>query len=94
MATVSAEVRSGGSVDAGQLRLGTTLMTAAAIGFIGYAAIFFTMNFSDSFLELGIGPNEVNVGRAEIESLVGWAVDHCPVADAVRRAVPLSVEIA
>jgi uncharacterized OsmC-like protein len=35
-----------------------------------------------------------DVGRAEIESLVGWAVDHCPVADAVRRAVPLSVEIA
>jgi hypothetical protein len=43
-------------------------MTAAAIGFIGYAAIFFTMNFTDSFLELGIGPNEVNVGRTEIEA--------------------------
>lgn len=43
-------------------------MTAAAIGFIGYAAIFFVRNFTDGFLELGVGPNEVNVGRTEIEA--------------------------
>jgi hypothetical protein len=24
---------------------------------------------------------------------VAWAVDHCPVTDAVRRAVPLTFEI-
>jgi uncharacterized OsmC-like protein len=32
--------------------------------------------------------------RATIESIVGWAVDHCPVADTVRRAVPLEIVIA
>lgn len=29
-----------------------------------------------------------------IEALVRWAVDHCPVADTVRRAVPIEVTIA
>jgi uncharacterized OsmC-like protein len=29
----------------------------------------------------------------EVEGLVHWAVDHCPVTDAVRRAVPMTVEI-
>jgi uncharacterized OsmC-like protein len=27
------------------------------------------------------------------QTIVHWAVDHCPVTDAVRRAVPLTVEI-
>jgi len=27
------------------------------------------------------------------ESIVDWAVEHCPVTDAVRRAVPLTVEM-
>jgi len=48
------------------LRAGTRLMGAGAVGFIGYAAIFFVLNFTDSFLELGIGPNEVDVGKDEI----------------------------
>lgn len=48
------------------LRTGTALMTLAAIGFIGYAVIFLVRNFSSSFLELGIGPNEVSVSRDEI----------------------------
>ena len=29
--------------------------------------IFFVRNFTDSFLELGIGPNEVNVGKDQIQ---------------------------
>jgi uncharacterized OsmC-like protein len=29
----------------------------------------------------------------ELRALACWAVDHCPVADAVRRAVPLTVEV-
>jgi len=41
-------------------------MTLAAVGFIGYAVIFFVRNFTDSFLELGIGPNEVEVGKDQI----------------------------
>lgn len=51
----------------GSLRWGSWLMGIGAVGFIGYAVIFFVRNFTDSFLELGIGPNEVNVGRTEIE---------------------------
>jgi hypothetical protein len=49
------------------LRIGSWLMGIAAAGFIGYAVIFFIRNFTDSFLELGIGPNEVNVGRDAIQ---------------------------
>jgi hypothetical protein len=41
-------------------------MGIAAVGFIGYAAIFFVLNFTDSFLELGIGPEQVDVGREAI----------------------------
>lgn len=52
----------------GDLRIGSWLMGAAAVGFIGYGVIFFVRNFTDSFLELGIGPNEVDVGRQEIEA--------------------------
>jgi hypothetical protein len=43
-------------------------MGVSAAGFIGYAVIFFVRNFTDSFLELGIGPNEVNVGKNEIQA--------------------------
>jgi hypothetical protein len=50
------------------LRAGTALMTLGAVAFIGYAVIFFIRNFTDSFLELGIGPDEVSVGKNEIEN--------------------------
>jgi hypothetical protein len=43
-------------------------MGLAAVGFIGYAAIFFVLNFTDQFLELGIGPEQVPVGRDEIQA--------------------------
>jgi organic hydroperoxide reductase OsmC/OhrA len=33
------------------------------------------------------------VGADELRALARWAVDHCPVSDAVRRAVPLTVEV-
>jgi hypothetical protein len=55
-----------GATDAG-LRAGSWLMGIAAVGFIGYAVIFFVRNFTDSFLELGIGPSEVNVGKEAIQ---------------------------
>jgi hypothetical protein len=48
------------------LRWGSWLMGLAAVGFIGYGVLFFIRNFTDSFLELGIGPNEVNVGKDQI----------------------------
>lgn len=50
------------------LRVGSWLMGLAAFGFVGYAVIFLVRNFTDSFLELGIGPSEVDVGKAEIQA--------------------------
>lgn len=50
------------------LNVGASLMALAGVGFIGYAAIFFVRNFTDEFLELGIGSNQVDVGRTEIEA--------------------------
>ncbi len=49
------------------LRWGSWLMGLAAVGFIGYGVIFFIRDFTDSFLELGIGPHEVNVGKDQIQ---------------------------
>lgn len=50
------------------LRYGSALMALAALGFIGYAVIFFVRNFTDSFLELGIGPEQVSVGSEQIRA--------------------------
>ena len=54
-----------GSADR-RLRWGSGIMAAAGLGFIAYAVIFFIRNFTDSFLELGIGQNEVDVGKDAI----------------------------
>jgi hypothetical protein len=66
MATLTAEQARPARVEA-DLRWGSWLMGVAAVGFIGYAVIFFIRNFTDSFLELGIGPGEVNVGKQAIQ---------------------------
>jgi hypothetical protein len=50
------------------LRTGSALMALASLGFVGYAVIFFVRNFSGAFLELGIGPAQVDVGRDEIRA--------------------------
>jgi len=50
------------------LRTGAGLMTLAAVAFIGYGGIFTVRNFSNSFLELGIGPAQVDVGKAQIQA--------------------------
>ena len=66
MTTITGEhTKADGSAPA--LRTGSWLMGIAAAGFIGYAVIFFVRNFTDSFLELGIGPNEVHTGKAAIQ---------------------------
>lgn len=57
-----------GREESAALRAGSSLMALAAVGFIGYAVIFFVRNFTDSFLELGIGREQVSVGNAEIEA--------------------------
>jgi hypothetical protein len=50
------------------LKAGAGLMTFGAIAFIGYALIFFVRNFTGDFLELGIGPDQVASGKAEIQA--------------------------
>jgi cytochrome bd-type quinol oxidase subunit 2 len=50
------------------LKAGVWLMSLGAVAFIGYAVIFFVRNFTDSFLELGIGAEQVSVGKTEIEA--------------------------
>ena len=50
------------------MRWGSGLMGLAAVGFIGHAVIFLFRNFTDSFLELGIGPSEVQVGKDAIQA--------------------------
>ena len=69
MTSLDTPVASRRSVTGGtdrRLAWGSAIMTLAGIGFIGYAVIFFIRNFTDSFLELGIGPNEVDVGKDAI----------------------------
>src|SRR5215213_1515965 len=50
------------------LKWGVYLMTLGAVAFIGYALIFFVRNFTDSFLELGIGPGQVDKGKDAIQA--------------------------
>ena len=64
--TTSTRLRLGRADTALRTRVG--LMTLAAVGFIGYGVLFFVRNFTDSFLELGIGPAEVSVGRQQIQT--------------------------
>ncbi len=82
MTTMAAPHTGEESTEAG-LRTGSWLMGLAAVGFIGYAVIFFVLNFTDQFLELGIGPQQVDVGRQEIlafsPSLFHY-VSHLPIA--------------
>jgi hypothetical protein len=65
MSTIAAETR---QQESSALRWGVNLMTLGAVAFIGYAAIFFVLNFTDSFLELGIGSEQVASGKDEIKA--------------------------
>lgn len=67
MTTAAAPTRTAASAES-LTRTGSAIMTIGAVGFIGYAAIFLIRNYTDSFLELGIGPNEVSVGKDQIVS--------------------------
>ncbi len=43
-------------------------MALAGLAFVGYAAVFLVSNFTGAFLELGIGPDQVDKGKAEVEA--------------------------
>ena len=65
MTTITAEAR---REESAALRWGVNLMTLGALAFMGYAVIFFVLNFTDSFLELGIGSEQVASGKDEIKA--------------------------
>jgi hypothetical protein len=65
MTTITAEAR---REESAALKWGVNLMTLGAVAFIGYAVIFFVLNFTDSFLELGIGSEQVASGKDEIKA--------------------------
>ncbi|MGH3042520.1 MAG: hypothetical protein ACRDNG_12425 [Gaiellaceae bacterium] len=50
------------------LRTGSGLMSFGALAFVGYGVAFFVLNFTDSFLELGIGREQIDVGATEIQA--------------------------
>jgi hypothetical protein len=47
---------------------GALLMSIAGLGFIGYGLIFFIRNFTGSFLELGIGEEQVGKNKDQIKA--------------------------
>jgi hypothetical protein len=58
------------------LKIGSALMVLGAAAFIGYAVWFFIRNFTDAFLELGIGPEQVNAGKDQIEQFSPQLFDY------------------
>jgi uncharacterized OsmC-like protein len=45
-------------------------------------------------MKIVVGLRSRTADRATLEAVVGWAVDHCPVSDTVRRPVPVEVVVA
>jgi hypothetical protein len=64
MSTTSTAMRT--ATQESRLRLGSAIMALGGLGLVGYGVIFFIRNFTDSFLELGIGPDQVDVGKTQI----------------------------
>src|SRR5215207_9063746 len=64
----AATVRGGTPSASQSLRIGSGLMSLAGVAFIGYGVLFFIRNFTDDFLELGIGHDQVSVGKDQIEA--------------------------
>jgi hypothetical protein len=58
------------------LRNGSLIMAVAGLGFVGYAVLFFVRNFTDSFLELGIGRHEVHTGKDQIQDFSPQLYDY------------------
>jgi hypothetical protein len=59
-----------------RLRIGSVLMTIGGVAFVGYGIVFFIQNFTDAFLELGIGHHEVSVSRDDIETFSPTLVEY------------------
>jgi uncharacterized OsmC-like protein len=82
------------------------VMHAASLGIDGFTCEVEVDSESDDRGILGLdpsvrsGPLSMRIGLRmsgappdRLEEIAHWAVEHCPVSDAVRRAVPVTVEI-
>ena len=82
------------------------VMRAAQLGIEGFSCEVEVDSESDDRVILGLdasvpgGPLSMRVGvrmtgasADRLAEVAHWAVDHCPVSDAVRRAVPLRIEV-
>jgi len=82
------------------------IMRAAQLGIESFACEVEVDSESDDRGILGLdpsvpgGPLSMRIGfrmsgtaSDELEEIANWAVEHCPVSDAVRRAVPITVEL-
>jgi len=82
------------------------VMRAAQLGIEGFSCEVEVDSESDDRGILGLdaavpaGPLSLRIGFRisadspdRLEEVANWAVEHCPVSDAVRRAVPVSVEM-
>lgn len=58
------------------LNRGALLMTVAAVGFVGYAALFLALSFTGPNLELGITTSEVDKTGEEIEAFSPSLMDY------------------
>ncbi len=83
-------------------------MRAAQVGLVAFSCEVEVDSESDDRGILGLdasvpaGPLSMRVTlrlsadgaeEAALRDVATWAVDHCPISDAVRRAVPLQVEV-
>ena len=84
-------------------------MRAAQLGWAGFTCGVEVDSESDDRGILGLDPSvpggplsmrislqlvAEGIGLEALEELAVWAVEHCPVSDAVRRAVPVHIEVA
>ena len=65
MATADSTIRTAQAES--RLHTGSVIMVLAGLGFVGYGVIFFVRNFTGAFLELGIGHEQVNVDKQQIQ---------------------------
>ena len=44
-------------------------------------------------MRIRLRPGAPGIGLERLEDVAVWAVEHCPVSDAIRRAVPVHIEV-
>src|SRR5262249_29364133 len=91
MSTIATQESPAERTRSSALRLGTGLMTLRAAAFVGYAVIFFVLNFTHSFLELGIGRDQVSDGKANTHAFSPSLYNCCtPLHTAVSGSIAVS----